>query len=340
MMITDTAHMCKTRKPVIEICHTQKRVKKWGLSMKKRIFTLILCVLLLFGEAGMSMTAYAKGTTYTQLEDVYYSLAGCKVYSEPTYNSVVLTELEANIPVRVVGYYSNGWYRINIGVIAYCKMDSLTTSGDIGIVNISDSQAYYAKQTADELGYDFHYLKLNQTKTIKKDVFNSYIGKKVILFAKIDDEVAVSFKMLYADKVKTDINLNFTKIVSESDGARTIELVAESEAQLPGQVAIFQIKVGYDKAAEMYIWSINDSEYNLMNTYYTEFSEYAYASVTQVSNMKIVEMEVPFSLTDKLREKTSNIRKGIKYLDYDEKEYRSSIGSRLRKDTEYMDYNY
>ena len=45
-------------------------------------------------------------------------------------------------------------------------------------------------------GYTFHYMVLNDKKTIKKDIFNSYIGQKAILFAKIDDELAVSFKML------------------------------------------------------------------------------------------------------------------------------------------------
>lgn len=308
--------------------------------MKKRILSFIMCVLLLFACVRPEMTACAKGTTYTQMEDVYYSLAGCKVYAEPTYTATVLTEIGANVPVRVLGYYSNGWYRINIGVIAYCKMDSLTTAGELGIADASDKQAFYAKQTADELGYTFHYLKLNKEKKIKKDVFNSYIGQKAILFAKIDDEIAVSFKMLYADKVKKDIDLNFTKTYTEANGCRTIELIPPSDTVLLGQIAIFQIKVGYDKAADMYIWNIDDGTYNLMNTYYTEFSEFAYAPVTQVSNMKIVECEVAFSLSDSLRAKMADIRKGIKYLDYDEKDYRNSIGSKLRKDTEYMDYNY
>lgn len=311
--------------------------------MNRRIKLLVLavCMILMTDCMASGITVHAQGPDYTQLNDVYYTVEGCTVYAEPTYTSTVLTVIGANVPVRVVGFYSNGWYRINIGVIAYCKMDSLTTAGDIGIVNEADKQAFYAKQTADELGYEFHYMKLNDKKLIKKDIFNSYIGKKAILFAKIDDQTAVSFKMLYADPVKKDISLNYKSTVTiNGDGSRSVELTLEDSRALTGQIAIFQFKTGFDKAVDMYIWDMNNGEYNLMNTYYTEFSEFAYAPVTQVSNIKYTEAEVMNSLNDDMRTKMNNIRKGIKYLAYDEKDYRNALSSRLRKDTEYVDYQY
>lgn len=309
--------------------------------MRRKMLLMISVICIVLVTLQPELSVLAKGTTYTQMEDIYYTKEGCVVYAEPTYTATVLTTIGANIPVRVVGAYSNGWYRINIGVIAYCKMDSLTTAGNIGVVSTTDKQAYYAKQTADELGYAFEYMVLNKEKEIKKDIFNSYIGKKIILFAKIDDMTAVSFKMLYADEVKDDISLNYTRTASESvGGGRTIEYTLDDSTELWGQVAIFQFMVGYDKSADMYIWDIENNEYNKMNTYYTEFSEFAYAPVTQVSNMMVVECEIPNSLTDDVRTKMSNIRKGIKYLSYDDKAYRSAIRSKLRKDTEYMDYDY
>lgn len=309
--------------------------------MKKRIVLFLSIICILIGALQPGVTAFAKGTTYSQMNDVYYTKEGCVVYAEPTYTSTVLTTIGANIPVRVIGAYTNGWYRINIGVIAYCKMDSLTTAGNIGIVSEADKQAFYAKQTADELGYQFEYMKLNNEKKIKKDIFNSYIGKKVILFAVIDEVTAVSFKMLYADEVKNDISLKYTSKASDSvGGGRTIEYALADKTELWGQVAIFQFKVGYDKSADMYVGDIEGSGYTKMNTYYTEFSEFAYAPVTQVGNMKVVECEIPNSLSAEVREKMGNIRKGIKYLSYDEKDYRSMITSKLRKDTEYMDYEY
>lgn len=310
--------------------------------MKKRILAFCMCVLLLGFWCTLQETAHAKGADYTVLEDVYYTKADCKLYAEPTYTATVLTTVDANVPVRVVGYYSNGWYRINVGVIAYCKMDSLTTAGDVGVITATDKQAIAAKQIADSLGYQFHYLKLNEKKVIKKDIFNSYIDEKAILFARIDDDIAVLFKMVYPDKVTSDINLNFTKTLTENaDGSRTMNFDAAKYTELIGQIAIFQVKTGYDKAVDINVmdWQ-SPGSMNLMNTYYTEYEEFAYAPVTQIADMSFTEAEVTYSLDDDWRAVMSDLKKGIKYQSDDTKAYRSAIPSKLRKDTEYIDYIY
>ena len=186
-----------------------------------RIIAAAICFILFAFMPSYSVKA--KGPTYTDMQDIYYTKADCVVYAEPTYTSTVLTTIGANVPVNVIGAYSNGWYRINIGVICYVKMDSLTTAGAIGLPNVEDSQIADARKTAQELGYEFVYLRLNNQKMIEKEVYNSYVGKKVILYVKIDDELGVSFKMLYEDKVKTDINLNLTKTSAEQFGGRVVE---------------------------------------------------------------------------------------------------------------------
>lgn len=287
------------------------------------------------------MVSCARGPEYTDMQDVYYTKDHCVVYAEPSYTSMILTTLDANLPVKVIGAYSNGWYRINIGVICYVKMDSLTTAGAIGLPTGSDKQIADAQRIAADMGYEFVYLKLNKEKVIKKDIFNSYIGKKVILYAKIDDEVGVSFKMLYEDKVKKDIALNFTKTESDNQfGERVVEFVFDDQTELWGQIAIFQFKEGYDKAVTILPVDLESGEYVEMNTYYTEFSEFAYAPVTQVADMKIIEAEIPNSLTETQRNIMSDHRMGIKYQSDDTKAYRNSIHSRLRKDTEYVDFDY
>lgn len=283
----------------------------------------------------------AKGATYEAHEDVYYTKDNCVVYAEPTYTSMVLTTLGANIPVQVVGQYSNGWYRINIGVIAYIKMDSVASAGAIGLPIAADKQIADAQKTSQELGYQFVNLNLNKQKKINKDVFNSYINQKVILYCKINDELGVSFKMLYADKVRDDISLNFSKSESITpSGERAVKFEIEQYTPLFGQVAIFQFRAGYDKEVEISNVDMTDDELVFMNTYCTEFSEFAYATCTQVADMKFLEYETIHSLTDKQRERMANIRKGIKYLDYDTKDYRNSIHNKVRKDTEYIDYYY
>ena len=303
-----------------------------------RIIAAAICFILFAFMPSYSVKA--KGPTYTDMQDIYYTKADCVVYAEPTYTSTVLTTIGANVPVNVIGAYSNGWYRINIGVICYVKMDSLTTAGAIGLPNVEDSQIADARKTAQELGYEFVYLRLNNQKMIEKEVYNSYVGKKVILYVKIDDELGVSFKMLYEDKVKTDINLNLTKTSAEQFGGRVVEFRFPEDTVLKGQLAIFQFKEGYDKAVTVFTTDLDTYDYVEMNTYFTEFSEFAYAPMTQVSNMRIEEYEIDSSLSDNQRAKMANIRKGLKYQSYDTEEYRDSLHSRLRKDTEYIDYEY
>lgn len=310
-------------------------------SLKKKAAAVLLAVAVLLTAVNVDMISYAKGPTYTAVQDVYYTKENCVVYAEPTYTSTVLTTLGANLPVQVIGEYSNGWYRINIGVICYVKMDSVTSAGAIGISDPEDKQIADAQKTAAELGYEFVYLKLNKEKVIKKDIYNSYLGRKVILYTKIDDEIGVSFKMLYEDKIKKDINLKMTKTATVNNfGERIVEFKFDDLVELKGQIAIFQFKEGYDKAVTIFPADVETGDYVEMNTYYTEFSEFAYAPVTQVADMKIVETEIPNSLTDNQRNIMSDHRKGIKYMSDDTKEYRNIVHGKLRKDTEYVDYNY
>ena len=270
--------------------------------LRKKAVAVLILATVFFTSVNADMTAYAKGPTYTAMQDVYYTKENCIVYAEPTYTSTVLITLGANLPVQVVGAYSNGWYRINIGVICYVKMDSVTSAGAIGIKNNADKQIADAQKTAAELGYEFVYLTLNKQKTIKKDIYNSYVGQKVILYAKIDDELGVSFKMLYEDKIKNDIDLNMTKTASVNKfGDRTVQFMFNNDMELKGQIAIFQFRTGYDKAVDIYPSDVDTGEFVMMNTYYTEFSEFAYAPVTQVADIMIVEAEIPNSLTETQR---------------------------------------
>ncbi len=312
------------------------------IGLRKKAAAVLILVTVFFTSVNADMTAYAKGPTYTAMQDVYYTKENCVVYAEPTYTSTVRTTLGANLPVQVVGAYSNGWYRINIGVICYVKMDSVTSAGAIGIKNNADKQIADAQKTAAELGYEFVYLTLNKQKTIKKDIYNSYVGQKVILYAKIDDELGVSFKMLYEDKIKNDIDLNMTKTASVNKfGDRTVQFMFNNDMELKGQIAIFQFRTGYDKAVDIYPSDVDTGEFVMMNTYYTEFSEFAYAPVTQVADIMIVEAEIPNSLTETQRNIMADHRKGIKYQCDDTSEYRSDVvHGKLRKDTEYVDYNY
>ena len=123
--------------------------------LRKKIAAVLIAVVVLLTAVNGGIISYAKGPTYTAMQDVYYTKDNCIVYAEPSYTATVLTTLGANLPVQVIGEYSNGWYRINIGVICYVKMDSVTSAGAIGISDPADKQIADAQKTAAELGYEF-----------------------------------------------------------------------------------------------------------------------------------------------------------------------------------------
>ena len=305
--------------------------------MRKIRFGIVLVVLLLCCLLPNSVSN-AKGTTFIELKDVYYTKDNCVVYAEPTYTSQVIVVGTGNLPVQVVGYYTNGWYKINIGVIAYCKMDSLTCTGELTTISDTDVMAKDAKKVADELNYSFHYLVMNKQKIIEKEIFNKYVSEKAIVYVKLNDYTGILFKMIYDDPVSQDLDLNYDIQEVVDSAGRTIFYKAPNEMGLTGQIANFQFRVGYDKIVDNNIKDMEDDTYNLMNTYYTEYSELSYAPVTQLSDFYIYEYETTRSLNDTIREKMADLRKGIKYMAYDQTDYRKSIHSKLRKDTEYIDY--
>ena len=71
--------------------------------MRKKLLLIISIICIILGALQPERSVLAKGTTYTQMEDVYYTKDGCVVYAEPTYTATVLTTIGANVPVRVVG---------------------------------------------------------------------------------------------------------------------------------------------------------------------------------------------------------------------------------------------
>jgi hypothetical protein len=147
--------------------------------------------------------------------------------------------------------------------------------------------------------------------------------------------------MLYNDKVKKDISLDYSMYWGiTATGERQVTFELQDKTELLGQIAIFQFKEGYDKIVDICPENLDAGGYEYMNSYWTEKSELAYAPVTQVANMVIYETDTQSLPTDTQRKTDSDHRKGIKYLSDDSKDYRSSIVSKVRKDTEYVDYEY
>ncbi len=104
-----------------------------GRDKKSKIAGLCLTAMaagMLIG-AGVQTSVYATeliGTQYTveETSTVLYSCKGTVAYASPEFTAPMVTTINANLPVQVVGVTSNGWFQINLGTICYVPGYSLT----------------------------------------------------------------------------------------------------------------------------------------------------------------------------------------------------------------------
>jgi hypothetical protein len=93
---------------------------------KKKVGALMLAVLLIM-TVGMALVndmgnVWAVEFTVTESNAVLYSASSSvKVYSQPDANSTVVTTLAKDVPVRVTGVTSNGWFRVSIDGTYYIQ---------------------------------------------------------------------------------------------------------------------------------------------------------------------------------------------------------------------------
>lgn len=81
--------------------------------------------------AGAQASVYATelvGIQYTVEETsaILYSCKGTVAYASPEFTAKMVTTINANLPVQVVGVTSNGWFQIDLGTICYVPGYSLT----------------------------------------------------------------------------------------------------------------------------------------------------------------------------------------------------------------------
>jgi hypothetical protein len=93
---------------------------------RKRILALVLAfsIMLPIGAWPLNGIRYVQAVEFTVTDSnaVLYSASGSvKVYSQPDANSTVVTTLTKNVPVRVTGVTSNGWFRVSIDGTYYIQ---------------------------------------------------------------------------------------------------------------------------------------------------------------------------------------------------------------------------
>lgn len=106
-------------------------MKKKGKKIWNGIIGLFFGILLLSGT--LTMRTMAAEYTVTETESVLYTNDNTIVLSDADDGTVVLAEVEADLPVLVTGITSNGYFRIDLGgQIFYINGDGLSAADSAG----------------------------------------------------------------------------------------------------------------------------------------------------------------------------------------------------------------
>jgi hypothetical protein len=121
--------------------------ERWKVKMrKKKILAMILAFSLILPVEMTFMdnldNVLAVEFTVTDSSAVLYSASSSvKVYSQPDTSSTVVTTLTQNVPVRVTGVTSNGWFRVSIDGTYYIQGEDLvaepTTNQTVSTTDIT-----------------------------------------------------------------------------------------------------------------------------------------------------------------------------------------------------------
>lgn len=186
---------------------------KKGFFKKMAVFALMTT---LFAGTGSVLQVpgrvYAEeNVTVKEAKAVLYSVKGTTVYNYPDVNATVVTNIEAGVPVEVLGVTSNGWFQVNINGKYYIPGSGLVDGETSGVINKYDT--YSINQMIKGTFSYFENAKLRAF--TKKDVEemddNTYIkyldsflkGNAMIDYCIIKDSGLV-LRSDYEEKSKTD----------------------------------------------------------------------------------------------------------------------------------------
>lgn len=123
----------------------------------------------------MCQEVKAAEITVAAVQEVLYSCEGAAAYASPDFNAAIITKINPNLPIAVVGVTSNGWYQINLGQIYYVPGNALSktasaaaaavvyddaairklTSGTFSFYNNAELRAFTKEEVADMTHNDY-----------------------------------------------------------------------------------------------------------------------------------------------------------------------------------------
>jgi hypothetical protein len=97
---------------------------------------------------------------------LYSAKEGIQVYSQPDANSTVVTALSKNVPVKVTGVTSNGWFRVSIDGTYYIQGEGLLAEAN------TETQAVSATDINQMTKGTFSFYKNSSLSKMDKDDIN------------------------------------------------------------------------------------------------------------------------------------------------------------------------
>lgn len=185
--------------------------------MTKRIFAFVMSVFMLGVVCCMPLKVHAEEKiTVTEKKSVMYSVPGTSVYNYPDFNSNVVTSIQANLPVEVLGVTSNGWFQVNLNGKYYVPSNGLTNTkpATTAVVNAYDEASvrklirgtfsyYTGAELRDFTSTDVD--TMDENEYIK--YMDSYLYGNASIEKCIIKESGLSLKEHYAGKLQADPNL-------------------------------------------------------------------------------------------------------------------------------------
>jgi hypothetical protein len=109
---------------------------------RKRLLALCLAAALTapLGISGNFCMGQVQAVEFTVTDSnavLYSTKDGIQVYTQPDANSTVVTALSKNVPVRVTGVTSNGWFRVSIDGTYYIQGEGLAADSTAETKTIS-----------------------------------------------------------------------------------------------------------------------------------------------------------------------------------------------------------
>lgn len=154
---------------------------------------------------------YATEFTVTEKNAVLYSNDNTKVYAKPDINSNVVTTIAKDLPVKVTGITSNGWFRINLngtyyvpgyGLVSKDTTNTATSTYGTDIKKLTKGTfSFFKSSKLDDFDED-------DVEDMDENTYIKYLDSFLMGYAMLDDcimqENGETVKDMYEQEKKVD----------------------------------------------------------------------------------------------------------------------------------------